>query len=44
MKTRTQRTRLGRTKDRLHKGKIDLFVVNKLADVDVPNTEIRGVH
>ena len=44
MKTRTQRTRLGRTKGRLYKGKIDLFIVNKLADVDVPNTEIRGVH
>ena len=44
MKTRTQRTRLGRTQGRLHRGKIDLFIVNKLADVDVPNAEIRGVH
>ena len=44
MKTRTQRTRLGRLKGRLHRGQIDLFIVNKLADVDVPNTEIRGVH
>ncbi|MAD60361.1 MAG: hypothetical protein CMH49_02455 [Myxococcales bacterium] len=44
MKTRAQRTRLGRLKGRLHKGQIDLFIVNKLADVDVPNTEIRGVH
>lgn len=44
MKTRTQRTRLGRRSGRLHKGHIDLFIVNKLVDVDVPDQQIRGVH
>ena len=44
MKTRRQRTQLGRQVGRLTKGQIDLFVVNRLDDVDVADTEIRGVH
>jgi hypothetical protein len=44
MKTRKQRTQLGRLKGRLTRGAIDLFIVNRLEDVDVKDTEIRGVH
>ncbi len=44
MKTRAQRTRLGRGKGRLQRGMIDLFIVGKLADVDRLGEYIRGVH
>ena len=44
MKTRTQRTQLGRTQGRIKRGRIDLFIVNRLNDVDVQGAEIRGVH
>ena len=44
MKTRAQRTQLGRTLGRLKRGRIDLFIVNRLNDVDVKGAEIRGVH
>ena len=44
MKTRMQRTQLGRSQDHLKTGRIDIFVVNRLNDVDVKGAEIRGVH
>lgn len=44
MSSRIQRTQLGRGKERLHHGKIDVFIVNRLEDVDVKGAEIRGVH
>lgn len=43
MKTRSQRTALGHGK-RLKRGRIDLFIVNRLDDVDRKGEEIRGVH
>ena len=44
MKTRAQRTKLGRTSGRLERGRIDLFIVNRLNDVDIAGAQIRGVH
>lgn len=44
MKTRAQRTSLGSQSGRLTWGQIDLFIVNRLEDVDVADAEIRGVH
>lgn len=51
MKTRSQRTALGgaksakgNQKERIKRGRVDLFIVNRLGDVDVPGAEIRGVH
>ncbi len=42
LETANQRTKLG--KDRLTSGLIDLFIVSKLADIDIKGEEIRGVH
>ena len=44
MRTRVQRTQLGRSQGYLKTGRIDLFVVNRLNDVDIKGAEIRGVH
>ena len=47
MKTRQQRTQLSyqsTQRSRLTKGQIDLFIVGRLDDVDLENTQIRGVH
>ena len=43
-KTRAQRTRLGRVKGRTARGRVDLFIVNRLGDIDRVGEEIRGVH
>lgn len=42
METRKQRDRLGRADHRL--GEVHVYLVRRLADVDVPGAEIRGVH
>ena len=44
MKTRKQRTALGRRAGALKRGLIDLFIVGRLEDVDQPGSFIRGVH
>ena len=44
MKTRKQRTALGRRTGALKRGMIDLFIVGRLEDVDRPGSFIRGVH
>ena len=44
MKTRKQRTSLGRTQGALLRGSIDLFIVSQLNDVDRIGEVIRGVH
>mgnify|MGYP004161725649 CR=1 FL=1 len=38
-----QRVR-GRISGRIERGRIDLFIVNRLNDVDIEGAEIRGVH
>ena len=42
--TRAQRTALGRTAGRTARGRVDLFIVNRLGDIDRVGAEIRGVH
>ena len=42
--TRAQRTALGRTAGRTARGRVDLFIVNRLGDIDRAGEEIRGVH
>jgi hypothetical protein len=42
LKTSHQRTSLG--KSRIKIGQIDIFVVSRLADIDIKGEEIRGVH
>ncbi|MGC6419325.1 MAG: hypothetical protein ACON3Z_19540 [Bradymonadia bacterium] len=44
VKTRRQRTRMGREHARLESGAINLFIVDRLDDIDIPGEQIRGVH
>ncbi len=44
IRTRAQRTRLGRLNDHQHPGDITLFIVDRLDDIDLIGQQIRGVH
>ena len=44
IRTRAQRTRVGRLKSHQHPGDITLFIVDRLDDIDLIGQEIRGVH
>ncbi|MEE2758012.1 MAG: hypothetical protein VYA30_15245 [Myxococcota bacterium] len=44
IRTRAQRTRLGRMNEHQHPGDIALFIVDRLDDIDLIGQQIRGVH